>query len=76
MEGETRDDDRDRSPEKEDEEYINFKEVMEIIAARFPSQFSQEPQKLRMAGLTEAQFDPPKQEPTKIPPWSTGFEMV
>ena len=33
-------------------------------------------QRYDVDGLTEAQFEAPKQEPTKILPWSTGFQMA
>ena len=51
--GEDREADREASPEKDDEESANFREVMDMIAARFPAQFEQEPVKPRMASLTD-----------------------
>ena len=47
-----------------------------MIADRFPAQFEQEPVKPRMASLTESLFETPKQETTKIPPWSSGFNTA
>lgn len=49
---------------------------MEMIATRFPDQFAQEPLKPKMTSLTEAQFEVAKQTTTKIPPWSSGFQLA
>ena len=49
---------------------------MEMIAKRFPDQFAQEPVKPKVTSLTEAQFETAKQITTKVPPWSTGFQLA
>jgi len=49
---------------------------MDLISSRFPEQFGKEKVKPKMTSLTEAQFEVTKQLPTKVPPWSTGFQMA
>ena len=47
-----------------------------MIAKRFPDKFAQEPEKPKVTNLTEAQFEVTKQVTTKVPPWSTGFQLT
>lgn len=66
----------DRSNNEEEMDSINYREVMNSIAARFPDDFGEIEQKQRMTSLTESQFEAPILTPTRMPPWSKGFSIA